>query len=307
MSGLEEVDLGDIGNLTAGADEMYPEEMNLTSALNTLMQSSLTPTAHIDANGNNWKKFSFSIESLNASSGATIDLIGLDVVYDVTHYLSTANNFAKELAQGVALSGAMSGSATVPIAVHAESGGGVSFSSLSIITSPGYTSTASMIGSPVGLYPNGEIYEIVTTHTVSSLTGASFQEASLIFESQTGTIELAYSDLNGFTEVENSNGYITLQASSPADITEGKEITWRFTVNNVWEDTQEVRIYAGQTAANGVNGLPAAIVLAPAGGNAVENDAGLTSFSLSSMRKVLSRSRCRKFQSLRSNDRKCAT
>ena len=280
MSGLEEVDLGAIGNLTSGADEMYPEEMNLTSALNTLMQSSLTPTAHIDANGNSWKKFRFSIESLNASSGATIDLIGLDVVYDVTHYLSTANNFAKELAQGVALSGATSGSATVPIAVHAASGGGVSFSSLSIITSPGYTSTASMIGNPVGLYPNGEIYEIVTTHTVSSLTGASFQEASLIFESQTGTIELAYSDLNGFTEVENSNGYITLQASSPADITEGKEITWRFTVNTVWEDTQEVRIYAGQTADNGVNGLPAAIVLAPAGGNAVENDAGITSFSV---------------------------
>ena len=51
MSGLEEVDLGDIGNLR-GAAEMYPEEMNLTSAINTLMQSSLTPTAHIDANGN---------------------------------------------------------------------------------------------------------------------------------------------------------------------------------------------------------------------------------------------------------------
>ena len=128
-----------------------------------------------------------------------------------------------------------------------------------------------MIGSPVGLYPNGEIYEIVTTHTVSSLTGAASKKHPH-FESKTGTIELAYSDLNGFTEVENSNGYITLQASSPADITEGKEITWRFTVNNVGRHPRS-RIYAGQTAANGVNGLPAANVLAPAGGNAVENDA----------------------------------
>ena len=65
MSGLEEVGLGDIGNLTQAAQEMYPEEMNLTSALNTLMQSSLTPTAHIDANGNNWKKFRFSIETVS--------------------------------------------------------------------------------------------------------------------------------------------------------------------------------------------------------------------------------------------------
>tara|TARA_B100000459_G_scaffold91057_1_gene51386 strand:+ start:19191 stop:25088 length:5898 start_codon:yes stop_codon:yes gene_type:complete len=280
MSGLEEVNLGEIGNITRGAQEMYPEQMNLTSALNTLMQSTLTPTAHIDANGNGWKKFRFSIESLNATSGSTIDLVGLDVVYDVTHYLTTANEFAKELAQGVALSSSTVGYATVPIAVHATSGGGVSFSSLSVITSPGYTTTASLVGSPVGLYPNGEIYEIVTTHTVSSLTGSSFQEASLIFESTTGTIELAYSDLNGFTEVENSNNYISLQASSVTDITEGKEITWRFIVNNVWEDTEQVRIYAGQTASNGVNGLPDAIVLAPSGGNAVENDAGITLFSV---------------------------
>ena len=185
MSGLEEVALGDIGNMTRGAQEMYPEEMNLTSALNTLMQSSLTPTAHIDANGNGWKKFRFSIESLNATSGATIDLVGLDVVYDVTHYLSTANDFAEELAQGVALSTSTVGYATVPIAVHAASGGGVSFSSLSVSTSPGYTTTASLIGNPIGLYPNGEIYEIVSSHTVSSLTGSNFQEASLIFESET--------------------------------------------------------------------------------------------------------------------------
>ena len=56
MSGLEEVVLGSIGNQTDGSAEMYPVEMNLSSALNTLMQSSLTPTAHIDANGNGWKK-----------------------------------------------------------------------------------------------------------------------------------------------------------------------------------------------------------------------------------------------------------
>jgi len=59
-----------------------------------------------------------------------------------------------------------------------------------------------------------------------------------MFESITGNIELSYSDLNGFGEVENSNGYITLQSSSVTDISEGKEITWRFTVNNVCEDTE---------------------------------------------------------------------
>ena len=280
LSGLEEVALGSIGNQTDGSSEMYPVEMNLSSALNTLMQSSLTPTAHIDANGNGWKKFRFNIESLNATGGVTIDLIGLDVVYDLTHYLSTSNDFASELAQGVALSSSTSGSATVPIVVHSTSGGGLALSSLSVITSPGYVTTATLVGNPIGLYPNGEIYEVITTHTVSALTGAQFQEANLMFESVTGNIELSYSDLNGFGEVENSNGYITLQSSSVADISEGKEITWRFTVNNVWEDTEEVKIYAGQKATNGVNGLPSAIVLAPPGGNAVENDVGITVFSV---------------------------
>ncbi len=280
LSGLEEVALGSIGNQTDGSSEMYPVEMNLSSALNTLMQSSLTPTAHIDANGNGWKKFRFNIESLNATSGGTIDLIGLDVVYDLTHYLSTSNGFASELAQGVALSSSTSGSATVPIVVHSTSGGGLALSSLSVITSPGYVTTATLVGNPIGLYPNGEIYEVITTHTVSALTGAQFQEANLMFESVTGNIELSYSDLNGFGEVENSNGYITLQSSSVTDISEGKEITWRFTVNNVWEDTEEVKIYAGQKATNGVNGLPSAIVLAPPGGNAVENDVGVTVFSV---------------------------
>ena len=280
MSGIEEFDLGEIGNLSSASQEIYPEEMNFTSALNTLMQSSLTPTAHIDANGNGWKKFRFNIESLNASSGSTIDLVGLDVVYDVTHYISDGNNFAWELAQGVALSPATGGYVNVPIAVHAESGGGLSFSSLSVSTTPGYTTTASLLNNAPGLYPNGEIYEITSTHTVSSLTGASFEEAYLVFESMSGDIELTYSDVDGFTVVDNSNNYITLQASSVTDINDGKEITWRFVVNSVWDDTEQVRIFAGQTASNGVKGLPDSIVLAPVGGNAVENDVAITTFSV---------------------------
>jgi len=39
-------------------------------------------------------------------------------------------------------------------------------------------------------------------------------------------------------------------------------------------------MYAGLTATNGVNGLPDAVLLEPSLGNAVENDAGITSFEL---------------------------
>ena len=280
ISGLEEVSLGDVENMSEAWTGMYPPEMNLTAAINTLLSSSLTPTAHIDANGNGWKKFRFVIESLNASSGASIDLMGLDIVYDVTHYLGDSNNFAKELSQGVALSDSTDGTASVPITVHASSGGGVTFSGLSVVTSPGYDSSLSIVGNPSGLYPNGEIYEIVSTHQVSQLTGAQFDEAYLLIETKSGVVELTYSDLDGLTEVENSNGLITVQTPGSKDITDGKEVTWRFTVSDSWEDSETVQIFAGLSATNGVQGLPAALLLSPVTGNAIENDAGIRNFSI---------------------------
>ena len=280
MSGLEEVSLGDIGDVTRAWNGAYPPEMNMTLALNTLMQSSLTPIGHTDSNGNEWKIFRFEIESPNASSGATVDLIGLDVVYEVTHYLGESNNFSKELAQGVALSNLTSGYASVPITVHAESGGGLVLSELSVVTSPGYDSSLSINNNPLGLYSNGEIYEFVSTHEVSPFTGAQFAEAYLLIETQTGTVELTYSDVDGLTEVQNEGGLITVGIPGSTDISNGKEMVWRFTVSDAWEDAEIVQIFSGLTASNGVRGLPAALILNPETGNAIENDAGVRNFSV---------------------------
>ena len=41
-----------------------------------------------------------------------------------------------------------------------------------------------------------------------------------------------------------------------------------------------IRIYASLIADNGVNGLPGSIVMAPANGNAIENDALISAFEL---------------------------
>ncbi len=84
-----------------------------------------------------------------------------------------------------------------------------------------------------------------------------------------------------FSEASDENNYVQLEStSSVADVTNGKEITWHFRVNPDWDDTAAVRMYAGLTTTSGVNGLPDAILLDPAVGNAVENDAGITSFEL---------------------------
>ena len=279
LSGTQSVSLGEVGNFT----RMLPEflsETDLTAALNSLLSNPLVPVSHIDAYGNEWMTFRFKAESPNASTGATMVIRDIDVVYNFTTTLDNSNGLDLELNKGVALwtGGPM---ANVEIAVTSTSGGGLTFSNLNILTASGYDNTLSVTGNPVGFYPNGDLYEIVTTHTVAGSTGASLAESRLTLESSTGTVVLSYSDAFGFSEASDEDDLISLESTSTqSDITDGKSVTWRFIVNSNWEDTDEVRIYSGLIASDGVNGLPSAVLMAPAGGNAVENDAIITSFEV---------------------------
>ena len=99
-------------------------------------------------------------------------------------------------------------------------------------------------------------------------------------ESSSGLVELSYSELSLFNEVYDPDNLVTLESSSVTTIGDEIEITWRFRVNPAWEDSAELRIYASLVADNGVNGLPGSVVLAPSNGNAIENDALITSFEL---------------------------
>ncbi|MGB1462321.1 MAG: hypothetical protein ACPG8Q_02200, partial [Candidatus Poseidoniaceae archaeon] len=76
--------------------------------------------------------------------------------------------------------------------------------------------------------------------------------------------------------------YLTLETSTVVDTTSpvGKDITWRFRVNPAWEDAETLRMYAFSVGANGVDGLPAAVLFDPTEGNAIENDAGITSMQV---------------------------
>ena len=202
----------------------------------------------------------------------------LDIVYNYTNSIGSSDGLDRELNKGIALWDGGS-TAEVKMKVSGSLGGGVHLSNLQVSTSSGYDNSISLVGNPIGLYPNGGIYEIVTTHAVSSLTGASLSEATLTFESKTGDVVL--SSIAGlFSESSDPLDLISLESSSVAPISDGEQITWRFIVNSNWEDTDEVRIYSGLVASNGVNGLPDAALLAPAGGNAVENDAVITSFQV---------------------------
>lgn len=280
MSGSQSVVLGDMPNSTVITQDMLSPPLDFKGALNSLLNNPSVAGTHEDEFGRYWVMFRFMVESPNASSGTTVKVVELDIVYNYSTVLNAADGLDLELNQGVALwtGGA---TATVPVAIHTDTGGGITLSDLSVSSSTGYTNTLSMTDNPVGLYPNGEIYEVVTTHTVDPLTGTTLSEAWLTFESPTGFIKFAWSDFMSFSEASDEHNHVTLEStSSVTPITNGQEITWHFRVNPTWDDTSTVRMYAGLTTANSVNGLPDAILLDPVVGNAVENDAGITSFEL---------------------------
>ena len=275
----QEVFLGTIGNVTTQGDGGLGDDLNLSGALNSLQNNPAVTAAYVDEYGNQWYYFELVVTNNFATTGSSVAIKNLDVLYDWSFTLSANHNLGRELNQGIAL-GASGATIDVPIKVSATSGGSVKFSDLSILTATGYDSTIEIIGNPVGLYPTGEIIEVYSTHVVDPATGATFSEARLRMESEKGVVELSYSDDEGFTELNDIDDYLTMEASSATVTGNMMGITWRFTVNPNWEDTESLHLYANLVASNGNLGIPGAIVLAPAGSNAVENDAGITSFEL---------------------------
>ena len=105
------------------------------------------------------------------------------------------NNLARELSQGAAKGTAVGGSVDVPMKWSSNTGGGISLGQLSITTSTGHSSTISLTNGFSGLYDDGNIYEIVTTHEVTS-QGQNLAGASLLMETSRGNIELQYTSSN---------------------------------------------------------------------------------------------------------------
>ncbi len=274
----QDYSFGTMPNQTLLAYDTIGEFANMTDALNTLLNNPLLQVSYNDEYGNDWATFRFNIENINAASGTQVTVKGLDILYNWERTLGAANNIDRELNQGIALGTGTN--VNVPFALSANSGGAVHLSSLALTTDTGYDSTLTLTGNPIGLYPNGDIIEAISTHIVQQSTGTSFGEARLRMESSSGLVELAFSELSLFSEAYDPDNLVTMEASSYQISGDEMEVTWRFRINTAWEDTPELRLYASLIATNGVKGLPSAIVLAPENGNAIENDALIASFEL---------------------------
>jgi len=274
----QDIFLGTMANQTVIAHETIYPGLELKEAINSLMANPLLQASLIDDYGNEWVTFQFKVSNQNASSGSEVIISNLDIVYHWETTLSASENLDRELNQGIALG--TGNQVSVPLSVSAGSGGAVVFSDLAISTATGYDSTLELTGNPEGFYPNGDIIEAVSTHTVSQSTGAAFAESRLRMESSSGVVELSFSELSLFNEAFDPDNLVSMESSSYNWAGDEITVTWRFRVNTAWEDTPELRLYASLIADNGVKGLPGAVVLAPSNGNAIENDAVISAFTL---------------------------
>ena len=274
----QQVSFGKMENRSLISFETVFPMFDLESALNSLLGNPLVQPTYVDEYGNSWVTFQFDISNVNAASGTNVTARDLDIIYDWEGVIDGSLYLDRELNQGIALGSGPT--VDVPLSISAVSGGAVELSDLSITTSTGYDSSLSLTGNPTGLYPNGDIIEAISIHSVDSTTGSSFAEARLRMESTSGVVELAFSELSLFTEQYDPDNLVTMEASSYTIVGDEMQVTWRFRINTAWEDTAELRLYASLIAANGVNGIPGAVVLAPANGNAIENDAMIASFEL---------------------------
>ncbi len=276
----QEIMIADIQDYTEYVPGLVVNEFaDLESALNTLLDydETVVPSSWVDDFGNEWILFRMKVESSTATIGSTITFRDLLINYDWQQVISDGNNLARELSQGVAMGTAVGGSVDVPMKWSSNTGGGISLGQLSITTSTGHSSTISLTNGFSGLYDDGNIYEIVTTHEVTS-QGQSLAGASLLMETSRGNIELEYTSSNDtFWEVSDPVDGISLAVSVTSG-TSPLQINWRFRVSSDWDDTPFVQIYTSSISDTGVVGLPAAASLQPSTGNAVENDASITDF-----------------------------
>ena len=259
----------------------------LYSSITDLVSDPNTPIFFSDEYGMNWVRIGFEITQENANDGASVRLATPRIIYQHSYTLSGESGFENSLREFIAknLQSNLQGNLLeVPVTTYGDSGGRLLVSNLSVVTEPGYLSSLAWNYQSLGLYPNGQIYEIVSTHEVEATTGSSLSEGRLRFTFDDTTFFLIYNNsLSSFEKVGDDINRVTLLPSSISTNfgnNGGKELTWKFLVNGVWNDTEIVSIYSETIAENGVIATFGGILLDPTIGNAVENDAGITEFSV---------------------------
>ena len=181
--------------------------------LQTILSDTNTSVIKTDNSGIEWVRVGFLINQTNTPGGASVNVQDLKVLYELEHKIGQTDEFASYLREFVAVnnqgaSQSNSGQILIPIETRSENGGQLSLSNLSIITQSGYDSTLVWNGDYEGLYSNGELYHITTTHSVDPSTGASLSACKITFKQMKAHF-LVYDANSGWT-----TGRITIMLPS---------------------------------------------------------------------------------------------
>ena len=263
------------------------EPYKFINPINGIMSSSNTPIFKTDQYGVEWVRIGFQLNQSDSNNGGKVTFENLEIIYTMNVSIGDDTGLTSYLREYVATSlqdNANTGSnqMLIPTKVSADTGGRLLFTNIEILTAAGYDSSLSWNSQSEGLYPSGEVYEVVTTHEVAQSTGSTLENARLRFSTSSESIYLVYDPSAGFSTIDD-NSYLNLLPSSSAvgyGSNGGKEITWKFTVNREWNDESLVYVFSETVATDGVVGMLGGITIDPSVGNAVENDAGITEFDL---------------------------
>ena len=287
-TGLTSINLGTFDYETQFSLVEKFDTSKLYSGVTDLLSNPGTPIFYTDDYGMNWVRIGFEITQENANTGASVQLLSPKIIYKHSHTLSTESGFENSLREFIAKNlqsnTVVNNLIEIPVTTYSEGGGQLTLSNLSIITEPGYASSLNWNYQSLGLYPNGQIYEIVSTHEVEAITGSALSQGRLRFSFDNTTFFLTYDNSqSSFGKTGDDINRITLLPSSNSanyGNNGGKQLTWKFLVNGAWNDTSAVSIFSETIADNGVIATFGGILLDPVLGNAVENDAGITEFSI---------------------------
>ena len=261
--------------------------LKILPQMNSMLSDVNTSIFKTDDSGIDWVRFGLEINQPNSNNGGSLRVTNLEVIYSLNFTIDNSTGFESVLREHVATNLQQNPSSTqlfVPVNVSSLSGGSVKLSNLSISSAPGYSSTLEWLSDSEGLYPNGQIYEVITTHEVEQSTGSSLAGARLRFTANHETFYLTY-DVVTFAlgKLDDDINRITLLPSTTINnygSEGGVEILWKFTVNGNWDDAVQVNMFAESIASNGVIATLGGKILLPSTGNAVENDAGITQFAI---------------------------
>lgn len=242
-----------------------------SSMINAINGLSATYT---DANNRNWKQVEIDFTS---SGSETLLISSVAIGYSITENLTGLGPqmYAYHETQ---LTGSIPNSVDIPLTLIADAGalalsGGISHELM--ITNLPFTA-------PQTLYPDGQVYEIITRHhhlTDNTQIGA----VSLIGTASDGEVlNWSVDDLanGGHFMTTGSNMANLLPSSTVVESGGDWVITWRFDVSWLWDDVDQIDWMSRATNLTGDGLAPAFAISGGPGKNAVENDLQIDYFEV---------------------------